>query len=223
MNGETRGAGAAGLLEIGFSQGQAQFVQGGAAQERSQKQAIGFEGAANLDEGPDQIIDPMQRQCRDDEVGGRVQERLGFLVEHDSRAAAPRQHLPGQVRFDQIPHLARTPAPPQSLGKQASSRAQLNRRRKVPVDACETFDNVVDGPAFQKFGVREARGRPREARSMQGPVKKAGRRIRHARKAYCKRRGRAKLARRTQARGRDFIRSAPIGRPGAGAGRLGPA
>ena len=72
-------------FHFGFSgrEGLAQFGQRVAAEHRSQKEAVRFERAADLDEGAGQIVDELQCEGRDDQIQRSVAERQRLFVRDD--------------------------------------------------------------------------------------------------------------------------------------------
>ncbi len=68
---------------FGGGEGLPQLGQRLAAEERREKQSVGFERAANLHENARQIVDELQRQRRDDEIERRVAKRQRLLVGGD--------------------------------------------------------------------------------------------------------------------------------------------
>ena len=73
------------MLELGLGRGErlAQLGQAVAADERREKQPVGFERAAHLHERAGQIVDELQRQRRDHEVERILPQRQRFRVGDD--------------------------------------------------------------------------------------------------------------------------------------------
>ena len=73
------------MLELGFGGGErlAQLDQTVAADERGEKQPVGFQRAAHLNERARQIVDELQRQRRDHEIERSLAERQCFRVGDD--------------------------------------------------------------------------------------------------------------------------------------------
>ena len=82
------------MLELGFGGGErlTQLDQTVAADERGEKQSVGFQRAAHLNERARQIVDELQRQRRDDEVERRLPERQCFRVGDDLQIVVTSGH-----------------------------------------------------------------------------------------------------------------------------------
>ena len=79
---------AAGLLSLRREQGLTQLMQGTAAERGAEEEPVRRQRPPDLDQRAGQVVDPMQRQPRDDEIEGCVSERQQILVASDRRARA---------------------------------------------------------------------------------------------------------------------------------------
>ena len=127
--------GAAGHLGLRGDQAGAQLRQRRPAEERAEEHAVGLQGPADLDERAGQVVDPVQRQWRDDQVDGPVLERQALLVDHRARRGRrPRQRPEqscGKVRARQprqlgAPGRVAAPGPREGAGA-----AKLDAEREV--------------------------------------------------------------------------------------------
>ncbi len=153
-----------------LQQGLAQFGQGRAAQDRADEQTIRLQRPPRLDQGSDQVIGPVQRQGRHHQVQRGVGQRQGFLVQHQARAGAARQHGLRQVRLDQQADLGGGVAVGQGLGEHPAAGAQVQGQGELPLDGLQPFDDVLGRPALEEVGGRIAARGPRQAAAVEGAV-----------------------------------------------------
>ena len=78
-------AAATGGFGFGFEKHTAQFDQRIAAQDRREEQPVRLQRPPDLDQGARQIVDPVQRQCRSDQIERAIGKGQKFFIRHDRR------------------------------------------------------------------------------------------------------------------------------------------
>jgi hypothetical protein len=118
-------------FDFAFRRGEGlpQLVERLAAEEGGEKQPVGFEHAAYLDERTRQVVDQLQRQGRNDEIERAVREWQRLLVGDDQRAGAPRANTRRRGGRDDRPDRAETG---QRRAHRFGGCAEIKRKREAP-------------------------------------------------------------------------------------------
>lgn len=123
---------AAGCPSLALGQRGAQFVQGLAAEQGRDQQAIGAQGIPGLYKLSDRIIRPVQAQVMDQQIMALRIQRQGFVIINHGRTG-------------------------QGIGPEVGKRADHCRFRKHSFNICESFLNVSDHHLAQE-GCRSTPG-----------------------------------------------------------------
>ncbi len=85
--GEGGDAGGGATCDFGFGlePGAAQFLERGATEQAADKQAVGLQAAADLEEGAGQVIDSVKGERRDDQIEACISEGDRLLVGEDGQ------------------------------------------------------------------------------------------------------------------------------------------
>ena len=168
-NGATRGDTPPSISVSAAAKACAQFGQRVAADQRREKQSVGLERAADLDERARQIVDELQRQRRHHEIERAVAERQRFLVGGD------RQTLAGDMRRDRIDrddraHLIRERAP-----HRVARRAEIDRQIEPSQHRGKPLREIVgDTVEQERRGPKRRRPRRRARSSVRSKITGCG-------------------------------------------------
>ena len=157
---------AAGYLGFGGSQRLAQFGQRVAAEKAPQKQAVGFQRAADLRQYAREVVAPVQRKRRDGEVDACRRQRQRLLIADDVGSAFG-EAVDAHDAVD-------LPARPQPLGYEGQRAADVGGERELPLHRGQSIDQIVgDCPQPGNRRPRTPARRARRPRRQGGSVEEA--------------------------------------------------
>ena len=150
-------AGAAFLAGLCLQERLAELEQSVAAQHRREQQAVGLEGAPDLNQDARQIVHPMQAERADDEIERGCADRQPFLVGDEAeRACGARHHARRKIGLDEHLHSA---ALAQHRPKLPAVAAEIEHAREPALHVVEPAYEALADLADQKVAVpAEARG-----------------------------------------------------------------
>ena len=166
-NGATRGLAPPSISSSAASSAVLQLGERGSAEHRGEQQAVGLQGAADLQQGAGQVVDEMQREPGHDQVERLIGERQRLLVGLHARAVALRQQAGRGLHVDD--HLdARHAAQPPP--QQAVISPEIERDGEPAVDRRQTLDEVVGDAGEQEIMIGGAVRHAIASRNEQAPV-----------------------------------------------------
>ncbi len=120
---------------------------------------------------PGQIVHPLQRERRHDEIERARREGQRFLVSGDAQSAGAQL---GERFADHEP--ADLAVLHQGVGKRSTRRAEIDRKLEPPLHGCQSLGQVRGHPLQEKRFRAGLVGAP-SALEQQRPVEKSGRSI----------------------------------------------